>query len=102
MKIETVEATFLEHGEFVTLVELAEHSGLSEHELRELNECGVFGSGDATAVTFESRSIVIARTARRLREELALEDTHALAIVLRLFQRIEALQEALRMERARR
>jgi hypothetical protein len=102
MNIETVEATFLEHSEFVTLVELAERSGLSEHELRELNECGVFGSGDATAVTFESRSIVVARTARRLREELALEDTHALAIVLRLFQRIEALQEALRMERARR
>ena len=101
MNIETVEATFLEHSEFVTLVELAERSGLSEHELRELNECGVFGSGDA-AVTFESRSIVVARTARRLREELALDDTHALAIVLRLFQRIEALQEALRMERARR
>jgi len=102
MNIETVEATFLERSEFVTLVELAERSGLSEHELRELNECGVFGSGDATAVTFESRSIVVARTARRLREELALDDTHALAIVLRLFQRIEALQEALRMERARR
>lgn len=102
MNIETVEATFLEHSEFVTLVELAERSGLSEHELRELNECGVFGSADATAVTFESRSIVVARTARRLREELALDDTHALAIVLRLFQRIEALQEALHMERARR
>ncbi|HEY2818130.1 MAG TPA: chaperone modulator CbpM [Casimicrobiaceae bacterium] len=102
MNIETVEATFLEHSEFVTLVELAERSGLSERELLELNECGVFGSVDATAVTFESRSIVVARTAHRLREELALDDTHALAVVLRLFQRIEALQEALRMERARR
>ncbi|HEY4137302.1 MAG TPA: chaperone modulator CbpM [Casimicrobiaceae bacterium] len=102
MNIETVEATFLEHSEFVTLVELAERSGLSENELRELSDCGVFGSIDTTAVTFESRSILVARTARRVREELALDDTHALAIVLRLFQRIEALQEALRMERARR
>ena|SRR5690349_568077 len=102
MNIETVEATFLEHSEFITLVELAERSGLSEHELRELHECGVLGEVDASAVTFESRSIVVARAAYRLREELALDDTHALAVVLRLVQRIEALQETLRAERARR
>jgi len=102
MSIETVEAAFLEQSEFVTLFDLAERSGLSEGELRELIECGVLPAVDASAVTFESRTIVVARTAYRLREELALDDTHALAIVLRLVQRIEMLQDALRVERARR
>ena len=102
MNIETVEATYLEHSEQVTLVELAERSGLSENELRELIECGVFAPTDTSAWTFESRSVVVARTAYRLREEFALDDTHALAIVLRLFQRIEALETELRVTRARR
>jgi|SRR5437763_6844835 len=102
MSIETVEAIYLEHSEQVTLVELAERSGLSEHELRELIECGAFTPVDAATWTFESRSVVVARTAYRLREEFALDDTHALAVVLRLFQRIEALQAELRVTRARR
>ena len=102
MSIETVEATFLEHNGQVTLVQLAERSGLSENELRDLIECGVFAPLDRSAWTFESRSVVVARTAYRLREELALEDTHALAVVLRLFQRIEALEAELRVVRARR
>ncbi len=102
MPIDTVEATFIEHSEHVTLVELAERSGLSEAELRELVECGVFSPADQAAFTFESRSLVVARTAHRLREELALDDTHALAVVVRLFQRIEALETELRVVRARR
>ena len=102
MSIETVEATFLEHNGQVTLIQLAERSGLSENELRELIECGVLAPVDLSAWTFESRSVIVARTAYRLREELALDDTHALAVVLRLFQRIEALEAELRVVRARR
>ena len=102
MNIDTVEATFIEHSEYVTLIELAERSGLSEGELRELVECGAFSPADPAAFTFESRSLVVARTAHRLREELALDDTHALAVVVRLFQRIEALETELRTVRARR
>lgn len=100
MSIETVEAAYLERSERITLVELAERSGLSEEELRDLVECGVFAPSDAAAWTFESHSIVVARTASRLREELALDDAHALAVVLRLFQRIEALEKELRAARA--
>jgi hypothetical protein len=40
--------------------------------------------------------VVVARTARRLRDEFALDDSHALAVVLRLTQRIEALEAKLR------
>jgi hypothetical protein len=102
MNIEIAEATFLEGNDIVTLVQLAERSGLSEHELRELIECGAFSPVDVSAWTFSSHCIVVARTAHRLREEFALDDTHALALVLRLTQRIEALQAELRARRARR
>lgn len=101
MATETVEATYLEHSEVVTLVELSERSGLSEEDLRELAECGALSPVDASARVFASHCVVIARTASRLREEFALDDTHALAVVLQLFQRIEALEAELRMVRAR-
>ena len=99
MNIEFAEATFLEHNDFVTIVQLSERSGLSESELRDLVECGAFAPADASAWTFSSHCVVVARTAHRLREELALDDTHALAVVLRLTQRIEALQAELRAQR---
>jgi len=98
MKVEIAEATFLDN-EFVTLVELAERSGLSEEELRELIESGAFAPVDMSAWTFSAHCVVVARTAYRLREEFALDDTHALAVVVRLLQRIEALQAQLRSER---
>jgi len=99
MNVEIAEATFLEENDFVTLVQIAERSGLSESELRELIECGTFSPVDVSTWTFSARCVVVARTAYRLREEFALEDTHALAVVLRLMQRIEALQTELRAAR---
>jgi len=99
MNVEIAEARFLEENDFVTLVQIAERSGLSEHELRELIECGAFSPIDVTEWTFSARCVVVARTAYRLREEFALDDTHALAVVLRLMQRIEALETRLREAR---
>ncbi|HEY3177760.1 MAG TPA: chaperone modulator CbpM [Casimicrobiaceae bacterium] len=99
MNVEIAEATFLEENDVVTLVQLAERSGLSEDELRELMESGAFSPLDVSTWTFSSRCVVVARTAYRLREEFALEDTHALAVVLRLMQRIEALKAQLRAKR---
>ena len=99
MNVEIGEATFFDESDLVTLVQLAERSGLSEEELRELIECGAFSPIDVSAWTFSSHCIIVARTAYRLREELALDDTHALAVVVRLIQRIEALQAQLRSER---
>ena len=99
MNVEIGEATFFDERDLVTLVQLAERSGLSEEELRELIECGALSPIDVSAWTFSSNCIIVARTAYRLREELALDDTHALAVVVRLIQRIEALQAQLRSER---
>jgi MerR HTH family regulatory protein len=98
MNVEIAEATFLEN-DFVTLVQLAERSGLSEEELRELIESGAFSPVDVSAWTFSAQCVVVARTAYRLREEFALDDAHALAVVVRLIQRIEALEAQLRSGR---
>jgi hypothetical protein len=98
MNVEIAEATFLEN-DFVTLVQLAERSGLSEEELRELIETGAFSPVDVSAWTFSAHCVVVARAAFRLREEFALEDAHALAVVVRLIQRIEALEAQLRTGR---
>lgn len=99
MNVEIAEATFLDENELVTFVQLAERSGLSEEELRELIESGAFSPLDASAWTFSAHCVVVARTAYRIREEFALDDTHALTVVVRLIQRIEALQAQLRAER---
>ena len=96
MNVEIAEATFMDEKDVVTLVQLAERSGLSEEELRELMESGAFSPVDVSTWTFSSHCVIVARTAYRLREEFALEDTHALTVVLRLMQRIETLQAQLR------
>jgi chaperone modulatory protein CbpM len=82
----------------ISISELVEQSGLSESELRVLVDCGALAPRDvgATAWTFTSQCIVTARTARRLRDDFALDDAHAVAIVLRLRERIDALEHELR------
>ena len=98
MTIDTFEAYYLQESDTLTLGELVERTGLSEEELRELAEVGAFPPPDPAARgwTFTSRCVVVARTARQLREEYALDDTHSLAVVVRLTQRIEALERELR------
>lgn len=98
MNAEMSEALFLDEAGGVTITQLVECSGLSEAELRELVECGALAPVDVAAMswTFSRRSVVTVRTARRLRHDFALDDIHSLAIVLRLSQRIEALEASLR------
>jgi chaperone modulatory protein CbpM len=98
MSIDIVQAIYLERGATLSTAELVERSGLSETEVRALVECGAFAPADPRAQTwtFAFESLAVARTAVRLREQYALDDTHALVLVLRLTQRIEELQEALR------
>jgi len=103
MTLEFAEAHFLDDGTTVTMTELVERSGLTPAELEGLVECGALApaAGAARAWVFSLRCIVVARTARRLREELALDDSHSLAVVLRLTQRIDALEDELRSLRPR-
>ena len=103
MKLEMAQACYLDEQGSLTLAELTELSGLSEAELHELVDCGALEPNEPASRewTFGSYCLVVARTAHRLREEFALEDTHALAVVLRLSRRIEMLEGELRSVRRR-
>ena len=102
VKLELTEAVWLDERGAVTLVELAECSGLSETELRELVDLGALAPVDADARewSFTARCIVAARTACRLRNDFEL-DTHGLALVLTLLERVQELESTLQRLNAR-
>ena len=101
VKIESSTALLLDDRGTVTVAELVEQSGLSEDELAVLVDCGALEPRERRGASwrFSARCIVTARTARRLRDDFALDDTHAVAILLRLMQRIEDLERQLRRTR---
>jgi hypothetical protein len=84
--------------------EVIERSGLTAVELRALTDAGALSLAPAGEGrwSYTVECLTVARTASRLRDELALDDTHALAVVLRLTQRIGVLQDELAALRARR
>jgi chaperone modulatory protein CbpM len=90
-----------EHGA-VSLGELAECSGLTEPELRELVDAGALAPLDENASQwrFGSRCIVVARAACRLRDDLDL-DTSGVAVALSLLERVHELEAELARMRAR-
>ena len=107
VKIESSTALLLDDSGTITVAELVEQSGLSEDELAVLVDCGALEPRERAGALepreragaswrFSARCVVTARTARRLRDDFALDDTHAVAILLRLMQRIEALERDLR------
>ena len=85
----------------ISIAQLVEQSGLTEPELQVLVDCGALAPRDirASTWTFTSHCIVTARTARRLRDDFALDDVHAIAIMLRFRERIEELEHQLRQLR---
>jgi hypothetical protein len=102
VQVELTETVWLdEHGE-VTLVELAQCSGLSESELTELVELGAFEPLDRSAPqwSFGSRCIVAARAAGRLRNDFELAPP-GLALVLSLLDRLQELEQSLQRLNAR-
>ena len=101
MRIELTEVVWLDEQREVTLAELAELSGLSESELRELANSGSIAPVDPAAATqmFSANCVVLARTASRLREDFEL-DTQGLAVALALLDRVRALEAELREIRA--
>jgi chaperone modulatory protein CbpM len=86
----------------VPLRELADVSGLSEAEVVELVEYGALAPAEATGgqLVFSVSAIFVARTARRLGEDFALEP-HAIALLLAYVDRIRELEDELRAVRAR-
>jgi chaperone modulatory protein CbpM len=103
MKIESSTALFLDETGAMSIAQLVERSGLTEDELQALVDCGALEPRDAAANawSFSARCIVTARTARRLRDDFALDDAHAAAVVLRYMQKVEALERQLRDLEAR-
>ena len=104
MRFESTSALMLDETGSLSIAQLVEQSGLSEADLQVLVECGALLPRDtgASQWTFSSRCVVTARTARRLRDDFALDDVHALAIVLRFHERVISLEQELRRLRAMR
>jgi hypothetical protein len=101
MTPDIVQAFYLDRTVTLSRDELVLRSGLTDMEITALVEAGALPPSDPHAYTFTVECLTVARTACRLRDELALDDTHALAVVLRLTQRIGELEEELGQVRAR-
>jgi chaperone modulatory protein CbpM len=85
----------------ITYTELVAASGVPEQVVREMVSYGVLTprGGDATTWTFALHSLVVVRKAQRLQRDFEL-DTHAVTVVLRYLERIEALETQIRSLRA--
>lgn len=82
--------------------ELVAAAGVPEQVVREMISYGVLTprGADAATWTFTLRSLIVVRKAQSLQREFEL-DTHAVTVVLRYLERIEALEAQLRSLRAR-
>ena len=100
MSIECIDAVWLEKRGEVSVEGLAELSGLSEEELRELVNCGALvpTNPDAVEWTFGAHYLMIVQTAGRLRRDFDL-DPPALALAVTLIRRVKDLEAELRQLR---
>jgi chaperone modulatory protein CbpM len=101
MNSERADALWLDENHEISFSELAESSGLSEAELRELVDYGALVPTNLRSVqwTFSGNYVVAVRTACRLRNDFEL-DPQALAITLKFIVRIRELEAQLRALRA--
>lgn len=101
MRAELTEALWLDQDGSVTLLELAEYSGLAEAEVSELIELGVFSPEEhpPEGVRFGAQCLVTARLACRLRDDLEL-DSHGVALMLDLLERVRELEAEVQTLRA--
>ena len=101
MQAERTEAVWLTEDHELSLAELAQMSGLSETELRELVEHGAVTpvNPDSSPWVFSGKCLLTVRTACRLRTSFDLEP-HGVALVVSLLERINELEAELRSLRA--
>ncbi|MDO8597222.1 MAG: chaperone modulator CbpM [Sulfuricaulis sp.] len=102
MKTEYTEAVWLTDDHEFSLAELAELSGLSEAELRELVDYGAVTpiNPDSSPWVFNGKCLLTVRTACRLRISFDLEP-HGVALIVSLLDRIHELEAQLGSLRAR-
>ena len=101
MKAEHTEAVWLTEDNEFSLAELAELSGLSEAELRELVDYGAVTpvNPDSSPWIFNGKCLLTVRTACRLRISFDL-DPHGVALIVSLLDRIHGLEAQLGSLRA--
>ena len=101
MRIELTEIQWFEEQR-LSFDELADVSRLPAELLHELIGCGAISplEEQSTPAHFGAQALTTARTARRLRDDFEL-DAAALALALRLIERVEELEIELRQLRAR-
>lgn len=97
MEAQQAECVWLDASIQFSLTELGQFSGLSEAELRNLVDYGVFAPADPRRAewTFGGDVVMLAQAAGRLRDDLELEP-QALALVLSLMGRIRELEAEVR------
>lgn len=105
--LEPADALFIDERARYSVSDVVTMTGLDPAEVTVLVECGALVPEDATANfgasqwAFGAFTLGIAYRARRLREEFALDDAHAVAILVRFEQRVRSLEHELAALRAR-
>jgi len=96
MTIHITESVWLNATEICSFQQLLEVSGLAREDLSDLIDMGVIepANDDPGNYVFQAPCIVMARTARRLRDDFDL-DTQGLALALNLLRRIDRLETEL-------
>jgi chaperone modulatory protein CbpM len=94
MQVQHAGLVWLDQSQEVSVHELMEVSGFSEREVLELVDFGVIEPTHPPQVplAFYADCIITIRKVSRLRDELEL-DTHALAVMLSLLQKIQNLEQ---------
>ncbi len=101
MNVEITQAVWLHECEDCTLDDLSAISGLTRDELEELVATGLLqpAAAHATNPRFRAECVIVARTARRLRDDFEL-DRQGLTVAVSLLGRIRALEAELNALRA--
>jgi len=101
MRVELTEVLWLDQQHELSLLQLAQLSGLPEALLAELVDYGAIMPVDPSAAqrTFHADCVVAARTACRLRNDFEL-DAQGLALALTLLERVHELEAEVRELRA--
>jgi chaperone modulatory protein CbpM len=100
--VHITESVWLNASEICSFDHLVETSGLARSDLLDLVEAGIIepSNQDPSDYLFPSSCIVIARTARRLRDDFELE-SRGLALAMNLIGRLDQLEGELADMRAR-
>jgi chaperone modulatory protein CbpM len=100
--VHITESVWLNTSDICSFDHLVETSGLTKSDLLDLVDAGIIepSNQDPTDYLFPSSCIVIARTARRLRDDFELE-SRGLALALNLIRRADRLEAELADMRAR-